>query len=96
MVTCCSMNCPFITYCKDYNFIVDRTGGCETQKSLINITLKLAISDAINKTNELDKKLYSFNISLESNPNIKSLKTRKLKDKSTVGNGKCCIDFYFE
>lgn len=33
--TCVSINCPFIRYCKDYNFLVERNGGCKTQEAIL-------------------------------------------------------------
>lgn len=35
MKTCVSMECPFLMYCKDYNFLVDREAGCKTQDALM-------------------------------------------------------------
>lgn len=34
-MTCVSMNCPFIPYCKDYNFLVDRNPKCQTQEKIL-------------------------------------------------------------
>ena len=34
MTTCISANCPYIFACKDYNFKVDRSGGCGTRSRL--------------------------------------------------------------
>lgn len=36
MNTCCSMACPFIPYCKEYNFLVDRGEYCDTQRKIID------------------------------------------------------------
>ena len=41
MATCVSMNCPFIPYCKHYNFKVGRTGGCEVQKKILDAAKEL-------------------------------------------------------
>lgn len=41
MATCVSMKCPFILYCKHYNFTVDRTGGCEVQKQILGAAKEL-------------------------------------------------------
>lgn len=35
MNTCVSMKCPFILYCKKYNFLIDRGGRCETQEAIL-------------------------------------------------------------
>ena len=96
MVTCCSMGCPFVNQCKDYNFLVDRTGGCETQQKLIDTALKLVISKELNKKEVSDKKMQPFNVILESSPSIDSLKVKKFKVGGIYGNGKLNVDFYFE
>lgn len=41
MATCVSMNCSFILYCKHYNFTADRTGGCETQRQIVEQAKKI-------------------------------------------------------
>lgn len=41
MKTCVSMNCPFIHYCKFYNFLVDRGDGCDTQKKIMESAERL-------------------------------------------------------
>ncbi len=41
MKTCVSMNCPFLKHCKDYNFLVDREGGCKTQKAILDAAVKM-------------------------------------------------------
>lgn len=41
MKTCCSINCPFIPFCKDYNFTIDRKDGCETQSLILQRAEKL-------------------------------------------------------
>ncbi len=41
MNTCVSMSCPFVAYCKDYNYSVDRTGGCKTQENILAAAKKL-------------------------------------------------------
>lgn len=41
MNTCVSMTCPFIAYCKDYNYLVDRTGGCKTQDAILRAAKRL-------------------------------------------------------
>lgn len=43
MKTCVSMNCPFLDHCKDYNFLVDRDGGCKTQKAIIDAAARMAV-----------------------------------------------------
>ena len=35
MKTCVSMKCPFIPYCKHYNFKVNHEGGCKTQDNIL-------------------------------------------------------------
>lgn len=35
--TCVSMNCPFISVCKDYNFLVDRPFGCGIYRRILNL-----------------------------------------------------------
>ena len=42
MKTCVSMNCPFSKVCMDYNFLVDREGGCKTQKAIVDAAIKMA------------------------------------------------------
>ena len=37
MNTCVSMNCPFINYCKEYNFLVDRGEQCKTQNKILRL-----------------------------------------------------------
>lgn len=34
-VTCVSMDCPFMGICREYNFLVDRSNGCKTQKFIL-------------------------------------------------------------
>ena len=34
--TCVSMNCPFISLCKDYSLTADRSKGCKTQQKFID------------------------------------------------------------
>lgn len=41
MKTCVSIECPFMWYCKDYNFLVDREGGCKTQDQILQQAEKL-------------------------------------------------------
>lgn len=41
MKTCVSIECPFIHYCKDYNFLVDRGNGCSTQREIMEAAEKL-------------------------------------------------------
>lgn len=41
MKTCVSMECPFIHYCKEYNFLVDREGGCSAQKAILQGARKI-------------------------------------------------------
>ena len=41
MKTCVSMNCPFSKICVDYNFLVDREGGCKTQKAILDAAVKM-------------------------------------------------------
>lgn len=45
MKTCVSMNCPFIDYCKDYNFLVDRGEKCETKERLIRSAKIATVQD---------------------------------------------------
>lgn len=45
MKTCVSLDCPFIPYCKDYNFKVDRTGGCKTQEKIVEQAKRLMKGD---------------------------------------------------
>lgn len=35
MTTCVSLNCPFIRYCKEYNFTVDRGERCEHMEQIV-------------------------------------------------------------
>lgn len=42
MKTCVSIDCPFISFCKAYNFLVDRSDGCDTQNSILKAAEKLA------------------------------------------------------
>jgi hypothetical protein len=35
MNTCVSINCPFIRYCNEYNFLVDRGEKCNIQDEII-------------------------------------------------------------
>lgn len=41
METCVSMNCPFMMYCREYNFQIDRTGGCDTQRKILHAARQL-------------------------------------------------------
>lgn len=34
-MTCISLKCPLIRFCKEYNFLIDRGEKCETQKKII-------------------------------------------------------------
>lgn len=33
--TCCSLNCPFIGVCKEYNFLAERGEKCDTMEAII-------------------------------------------------------------
>lgn len=35
MTTCVNLDCPFICYCKEYNYLVDRGEGCEHMEQII-------------------------------------------------------------
>lgn len=35
MSTCVSLKCPFILYCKHYNFLIDRGDVCKIQLEII-------------------------------------------------------------
>lgn len=35
MTTCVTLDCPFICYCKEYNYLVDRGEGCEHMEQII-------------------------------------------------------------
>lgn len=41
MSNCVSMNCPFIPYCKEYNFLIDRGDKCNIQEEIIKGAEKL-------------------------------------------------------
>lgn len=41
MKTCVSIECPFIHYCKAYNFLINLEGGCPTQKAILEAAEKL-------------------------------------------------------
>lgn len=36
MKTCVSMSCPFISYCRFYNFLVDRGERCPIQQEIVS------------------------------------------------------------
>ena len=44
METCCSINCPFIAFCKEYNNEIDRSEGCKTQLLIIKQVEKYKIN----------------------------------------------------
>lgn len=35
MNTCVTLNCPFILYCREYNYLVDRGESCEHMEQII-------------------------------------------------------------
>lgn len=35
MNTCITLDCPFIWYCKEYNYLVDRGDSCEHMEQII-------------------------------------------------------------
>lgn len=35
MTTCVTLNCPFILYCREYNYLVDRGDSCEHMEQII-------------------------------------------------------------
>ncbi len=35
MNTCVSIDCPFMRYCKHYNFLVDRGDNCAIQEDIL-------------------------------------------------------------
>lgn len=35
MNTCVSINCPFISNCNKYNFLIDRGSGCQVQEEIL-------------------------------------------------------------
>lgn len=39
--TCCSLRCPFIPYCKEYNFLIDRGEKCKIQEEIIKAAKKV-------------------------------------------------------
>lgn len=42
MNTCVSIECPFIWYCKEYNYLVERKDGkCEHQEQILRQAKKL-------------------------------------------------------
>ena len=41
MKTCVSMNCPFISYCKDYSLTADRGDRCITQERIVRAAKSL-------------------------------------------------------
>ena len=45
MNTCVSMKCPFIGYCKDYNFLVDRGEKCDTMARLVRAAKAATVHD---------------------------------------------------
>ena len=55
METCVSINCPFIAICKDYNFLIDRAGGCETQKRIVEAAELFTANNKDNKYIENEK-----------------------------------------
>lgn len=44
METCCSINCLFIGFCKNYNNNIDRSDGCKTQLLIIKQVEKYKIN----------------------------------------------------
>lgn len=44
METCCSINCLFIGFCKNYNNNIDRSAGCKTQLFIIKQIEKYKIN----------------------------------------------------
>ena len=34
--TCCSLNCPFIDVCKEYNFLIERNNPCEHAEHILS------------------------------------------------------------
>ena len=40
-ITCVSLNCPFIWYCKNYSLEKDHTNGCGTHGKLMEAALRL-------------------------------------------------------
>lgn len=36
MQTCITLNCPFISCCTEYNFLVDRGGKCRVQEEILS------------------------------------------------------------
>ena len=41
MNTCVSMGCPFISVCKEYNYLVDQGEKCKTQENILRQAKKL-------------------------------------------------------
>lgn len=35
MTTCVTLDCPFILYCREYNYLVDRGESCEHMEQII-------------------------------------------------------------
>ncbi len=35
MTTCVTLDCPFILYCKEYNYLVDRGESCKHMEQII-------------------------------------------------------------
>lgn len=52
MNTCCSLNCPFIAICRNYNFLVDRGHECKTYRKILSISKKELMKLKEDITNE--------------------------------------------
>ena len=55
METCVSINCPFISIYNQYNFLVDRTGGCDTQDRILEAADRLMKEKALELRKETSK-----------------------------------------
>lgn len=40
-MTCISLRCPLINFCKHYNFLIERGEKCETQQKIIDAVEKI-------------------------------------------------------
>lgn len=49
--TCVTLDCPFIWYCKEYNFLVDRGQHCEHQDQILLQAKRLMKQRRIQKEN---------------------------------------------
>lgn len=60
MKTCVSMNCPFISFCKDYNFLVDRSEGCATQNKILTAAHRLEKKPSVKGKNNSKRLQYNY------------------------------------